>query len=72
MAEQPQYDELARRIEEHLRDPKGGKALVSATWHGYLGALLEWGLITPGEHGRLVELLPPLDPNPVLQIFLGN
>jgi hypothetical protein len=72
MAERPHYDELAKRIEEHLRDPKGGRELVSACWHGYLGALLEWGLIMPGEHGRLVALLPPLDPNPALQIFLGN
>jgi hypothetical protein len=72
MAERPQYDELAKRIAEHLRDPKGGPELVSACWHGYLGGLLEWGLITPDEHGRLIRLLPPLDPNPVLQIFLGN
>jgi|SRR5262245_12307703 len=37
-----------------------------------LAALLEWRLISPDEYGRLLQLLPPLDPNPALKIFLGN
>jgi hypothetical protein len=72
MTERPLYDELAKRIVEHIDNSRTDKALVSACWHGYLAALLEWGLITPEDHARLIRLLPPLDPNPVLQIFLGN
>ncbi len=72
MTERPQYDELKKRIVEHLDNSQNDKELVSACWHGYLAALLEWGFINAEDHARLISLLPPVDPNPVLQIFLGN
>lgn len=72
MTERPHHDELAKRIVEHVNSAPNDKELVSACWHGYLAALLEWGFITPDNHAHLIRLLPPLDPNPVLQIFLGS
>ena len=71
MTERPQYDELAKRILEHISSAGADADLVAATWYGYLAALLEWGLIEPEDHSRLYRLVPPLDPNPVVQIFLG-
>ena len=72
MTTKPSYEELSKRISEHLNNVRTDKHLISASWHGYLAALLEWGLITPDHHARLIKLLPALDPNPVLQIFLGS
>jgi hypothetical protein len=40
-------------------------------WFGYLAALIEWQLISVEQHRKLVELLPPLDPNPAIKILLG-
>jgi hypothetical protein len=71
MGDRPSYDELAKRIAEHLATAESQEELVAACWDGYLGALLEWGLITPGDHARLGRLLPTRSPNPVMKIFLG-
>lgn len=71
MSNKPTYDELAKRITEHLATAQGNEELIAACWDGYLAALLEWGLITPEDHARLGQLLPTLTPNPVMQIFLG-
>jgi hypothetical protein len=71
MSNRPTCDELAKRISEHLAAAEGNVELVAACWDGYLAALIEWGLITPEEHARLGRLLPTLNPNPVMQIFLG-
>jgi hypothetical protein len=72
MIDRPDPSELAHRIAEHLASRPDQAALVSACWHGYLGGLLEWGLLSPAAHGDLIALLPPLDPNPVMDIFLGS
>lgn len=40
-------------------------------WDGYIAALLEWGLISPADHGELSDLLPKVRDNPVLGVFLG-
>ena len=72
LMEHPHPSELAHRITDHVESRPDQAALVSACWHGYLAALLEWGLLTPAAHGELIALLPPLDPNPVMQIFLGR
>jgi hypothetical protein len=71
MSGRPTYDELAKRITEHLVSAPDSAELVAACWEGYLAALIEWGLITPDDHARLGRLLPTLSPNPVMQIFLG-
>lgn len=49
---------------------------ASSAWDGYLAALIEWGLISPGEHESLVALLPKdrfprKADDPVMQILLG-
>jgi hypothetical protein len=45
---------------------------VAIAWSGYLAALLEWGMLTPGEHQELMEMLPAVPDNPVIAIFLGR
>jgi hypothetical protein len=45
---------------------------VAIAWHGYLAALLDWNLISPGQHGELTGLLPDIPDNPVMAIFLGR
>ena len=71
MRSRPTYEELAKRITEHLEAARENVELVGACWDGYIAALLEWGLITPDDHARLGRLLPTLNPNPVMQILLG-
>lgn len=52
----PTEDELRNRISRHLgwRETE----TVALIWHGYLNALLEWGLIEIGVFDRLLKLLP--------------
>ena len=68
--EKPSYQELKDRI---LRQMSKGNFTDydSACWNGYIAALLEWGLISIEEHRCLVEILPKLEPDPTLPIFLG-
>ena len=54
----PDESEIHARIEEHLA-ARPGNALVVAAWGGYLNGLLDWGLIDPQTHSRLVDVLPP-------------
>ena len=64
--------ELHSRIEHELRHHAGRlPSLTNAAWRGYLAACIEWGLIEPGAHGRLLDRLPPLDQDPSLGILLG-
>ncbi|MGG6294148.1 hypothetical protein ACQ4M4_06970 [Leptolyngbya sp. AN02str] len=53
-------------------------------WHGYLAALLEWGLISPEQHASLTDEMPRDDisigkdnraidkTDPIMVIFLGT
>ena len=42
-------------------------------WHGYIAALLEWGLIEVYQYKNLHNLLPLTEkPDPILNIFLGR
>jgi hypothetical protein len=52
----PTEDELHGRIVRHLGWRNTNE--VAVLWHGYLSALLEWGLIDVNCHQRLVDLLP--------------
>jgi hypothetical protein len=45
---------------------------LAAAWDGYLAALMEWGMLSPGGHERLLELLPRVPGNPVLEILSGE
>lgn len=73
MPEMPTYDELSKRIMEHLESAKSDaeRRDIGITWDGYIAGLLEWGLITPDDHRRLHDLLPKIDDSPTMKIFLG-
>lgn len=74
MLQQTQYDELKKRIKEHLDycHDKSSLEDTSIAWGGYIAALLEWDVISAEEHEKLNDLLPKLSRNdPVIQIFLG-
>ena len=45
---------------------------TALAWYGYVGALLEWGLIEASAHGKLCAMLPRIESNPVTEIFLGR
>jgi hypothetical protein len=65
--------ELNDRIECELRHHRGTlPPVTNAAWRGYLAACIEWGLIGPNTHARLLGILPPLDPDPALDILLGR
>ncbi len=73
MAELPTYAELAGRINAHLASAQGDAQHrdIALVWDGYLAGLLEWQLISVGDHQRLHGLLPAIADNPTAQIFLG-
>ena len=66
------YEETKRRIETHVARAGAGETRdIALVWEDCIAALLEWDLISPGEHSRLHELLPPRGDSPVLRIFVG-
>lgn len=71
--ELPTYEEIRSRIQADI-DYYGGNLpdIVYAAWSGYIGGLLEWSLISPGVHSQLTDLLPPIDNDPMVDIFLGR
>jgi hypothetical protein len=73
----PTLDELRGRVRDSF-DFYGGSLPRDATlaWDGYFAALVEWGLISVGDHAALVALLPrdtmPRgNDDPVKHILLG-
>jgi len=68
----PTFQELHNRIWADLMH-YGGPTLIRAAlvWDGYLGAMLEWGLISVADHELLTSLLPHIEDNPVIRIFTG-
>ena len=55
MSAKPTEKELASRIRKAIE--ANPSELTFALWEGYIGALLEWGLIEPSCHSRLCELI---------------
>ncbi len=53
----PNKSELEKRILNQLRW-RGPTDVVALIWHGYLTALMEWGLIDVVTFEQLTELLP--------------
>ncbi len=53
----PTEEELRNRIVNQL-NWRGATDTVALIWHGYLTALLEWGLIDVDASDRLTMLLP--------------
>ena len=68
--EKPTFEELQRRL-ERVRSKDDYDDRDACCWQGYLAALLEWGLITPNDHLRLIALVPVSGRDPSLAIFLG-
>ena len=72
MAECPTMAEMRERLAECKRHYGGTITREAAlVWDGYFAALLEWGLISPGGHGELLDLLPRISDSPVMCVFLG-
>ena len=73
VSERPSFDELQGRIQDDI-DHYGETPpeRVAIAWSGYLAALLEWDLISVGDHERLSWILPPIDDNPVHDILVGR
>lgn len=69
--ERPTLDELLSRVRTTCRRDSLDRETIAA-WYGYLAALLEWSLISVGDHAEVVAELPSLDPNPTVDILLGR
>jgi len=66
----PTEEELRNRITRQLewRDSSDTVALI---WHGYLTALLEWGLIEVPIFDRLTDLLPRVGNKELCELSMG-
>ncbi len=65
--------ETEERIKEEVAFYNNGlPENVNLVWQGYIGALLEWGLIDVEDHAKFIELLPSIKNNPVSSIFMGE
>jgi hypothetical protein len=73
MSTGPTLEEMRTRLQEEIQHFGGVMPeRVALVWHGYLAALIEWGLITINEHAQLTEMLPKIPDNPVMAVFLGR
>ena len=73
MSKGPTLDELKDRIQQEIKHFGGVlPERVAILWSGYLAALLEWNLISVGEHAEATDMLPEIPDNPVMAIFLGR
>jgi hypothetical protein len=63
----PTEEELRNRITRHLG--WRGTDTVALLWHGYLSALLEWGLIEVHVSDRLLSLLPKVGSKEIYELF---
>ncbi len=64
----PTEEELRNRIFNQL-NWRGPTDTVALIWHGYLGALLEWGLIEVQVFDRLSALLPKIGNKELYEMF---
>ncbi len=71
----PSVGVIAARIVEHLEraGSPAERREIAMTWSGYVGSLLEWGAIEPGEHDDLRAHLNADLPEdaPIQRVFLG-
>lgn len=63
--------ELRGRMEEDARRYGGWPREAVIGWEGYLAALIEWDVISVGEHERLCRLLPRIENSPAIRILTG-
>ncbi|MBB5610656.1 MULTISPECIES: hypothetical protein [unclassified Janthinobacterium] len=66
----PTEEELRRRISNQLS--WRNTAEVALLWHGYINALLEWGLIDVNIYNSLQELLPRIGSKESYEQALGK
>jgi len=66
-------NELAERLARDVAFFEGTMPERNAlAWRGYLAGLLEWGVLDPAGHDRLVARLPDIPDDPVNDILLGR
>ncbi len=67
------FEDARESIEEDIDHFEGRLPERSAlVWHGYIAALLIYDLISVDEYARLSDLLPKIENNPVITVFLGR
>lgn len=73
MSERPTFEELKNRIQRDVHH-FGGRLpeRTAIAWYGYIGALIEWDMLSVSDHARLCRILPSLEDNPASQILLGR
>jgi hypothetical protein len=64
----PTEEELRNRIRRQLQW-HGSTDTVALIWHGYLAALLEWGVIDIQIYDRLISLLPSIGYKELDELF---
>ncbi|RDI09699.1 hypothetical protein DFO48_107223 [Comamonas sp. AG1104] len=64
----PTEEELRNRITRQL-GWRGPTDTVVLLWHGYLAALLEWGVIEVHLYDSLSKLLPPMGSKEQSELF---
>jgi len=67
----PSEEDLRTRISNQLTW-RGPTDTVALLWHGYLSALLEWGVIEVHIYDRLSALLPAVGNKELHEIFLDE
>jgi len=67
----PTEEELRNRILNQLRW-RGPTDTVALLWHGYLTALLEWGLLEIHVFDRLLPLLPIVGSKELCELSLDE
>lgn len=71
MNAKPIEDDLRARMQRQLEraDNIDNIALI---WGGYLGALLEWGLISPDTYNHLTKELPNTGQRDLFNLFMDE
>jgi hypothetical protein len=70
--ELPTLVELQGRVSQSIAYHGGSLPKDTAlVWGGYFAALLEWDLISVSGHEVLTKMLPPIEGDPVVRVFLG-
>lgn len=67
----PMLAELRERMEEDAHRYGGWPREAVIVWEGYLPGLIEWDVLTVGEHERLSRLLRPIENSPAARILTG-
>jgi hypothetical protein len=67
----PTEEELRNRITRQI-EWRGSTNTVTLIWHGYLAALLEWGVIEVYAFKNLSSLLPDIGYKELQELFLDE